>query len=128
MNITSFTPNLITNDMAATLAFYTEVLDFKMGMHVPEEAPFGWVQLMHGPVELMFQTSASIEEDLGIGQNGKTGGTLLFHCDVDDIEGLMKRVSEKAKLAFPMRETFYGMKEFGTYDPNGYLLVFAQRI
>ena len=128
MNISSFVPNLITHDMTATLAFYLKVLDFKMGMHVPDEAPFGWAQITHGPVELMFQTAESIEEDLGIGEKGKTGGTLLFHCHVDDIDGWMKRVSAATKVAFPMRETFYGMKEFGFYDPNGYLIVFAQRI
>jgi uncharacterized glyoxalase superfamily protein PhnB len=128
MKITSFIPNLITRDMAATLAFYTELLDFKVGMNVPEEAPFVWAQITHGPVELMWQTADSFEEDLGIAGDRETGGTLLFHTQVEDIKGWFERLDGKVKMATPMRETFYGMREFGFWDPNGYLIVLAERM
>jgi uncharacterized glyoxalase superfamily protein PhnB len=128
MNITSFTPNLITRDMAASLKFYTQLLDFQIGMHVPDEEPYVWAQITHGSIEIMLQEGGSFQEDLGIDWGGKTGGTLLFHTSVTDIQAWYDRLDGKVRMATPMRETFYGMKEFGFHDPDGYLIVFAEPV
>lgn len=127
MEIKSITPNLITDDMAATLAFYQGLLNFKLDMQVPETAPYNWCQISQGEVKLMWQTRASFAEDLGIPFDTPTGGTASFFTQVTDIEAWHSRLAHKVKMAFPMRTTFYGMKEFGFYDPSGYLIAFAER-
>ncbi|MEM0996120.1 MAG: VOC family protein [Bacteroidota bacterium] len=126
MKISTFVANLITDDMAATVAFYTEQLDFKLTMSVPEQAPFNWVLLKHDTVELMFQTRGDFSDDLKINLEEATGGTLLFHAHVVNIAGWFERLQSTVKLAFPIRHTFYGMDEFGFYDPSGYLIVLAE--
>ncbi len=31
------------------------------------------------------------------------------------------------KIALPLKDQFYGMREFAIQDPDGYLVIFAQR-
>jgi uncharacterized glyoxalase superfamily protein PhnB len=33
-----------------------------------------------------------------------------------------------AKINMPLTDQFYGMREFGMIDPEGWMLTFAQRI
>ena len=37
------------------------------------------------------------------------------------------RVSSKARVIMPMKDQFYGMREFGIEDPDGYVIFAAQR-
>ncbi|MGH9568009.1 MAG: VOC family protein [Candidatus Angelobacter sp.] len=30
------------------------------------------------------------------------------------------------KIAIPLHQEFYGMKEFAVFDPDGYLIIFAE--
>ena len=37
-------------------------------------------------------------------------------------------VSPQARVMMPMKDQFYGMREFGIEDPDGYVIFFAPRI
>jgi uncharacterized glyoxalase superfamily protein PhnB len=36
--------------------------------------------------------------------------------------------TRKAPIVMPIKDQFYGMREFGVQDPDGYVIFFAQRI
>jgi len=123
----SLTPNLIVEDMAAALHFYTEVLDFQVIASVPESGLADWAMLQKDEVMLMFQTVDSIKEDmpaLAI-QKGMAG---TFYCKVKHVQSLFDKVGHHAKIVVPMRKTFYGMLEFTVQDLNGFYLTFAEEI
>ncbi len=36
--------------------------------------------------------------------------------------------SHGVKIVIPLHTEFYGMKEFAVFDPDGYLLIFAEQV
>lgn len=40
----------------------------------------------------------------------------------------LSRIEAKARVVMPLKDQFYGMREFGIEDPDGYVIFFAQRI
>lgn len=122
----SATPNLLVSDVSASLAFYQDVLGFELVRSVPDEAPFVFVWLKRGGVELFLndvKTAAdSIKLDL------RAGGTSTLYVDVSDVKALLDQLTGRAKVVMPLTDQFYGMREFAILDPDGYLVTFAQRI
>jgi len=51
----SLTPNLMVADVNETIAFYRDVLGFKLIQTVPDEGDFVWASVQYRDVELMFQ-------------------------------------------------------------------------
>jgi hypothetical protein len=56
----------------------------------------------------------------------KKGSFGTFFIKMTGIEELHDSVKGKLDIALEMRTTFYGMKEFGIKDPDGYYMVFAE--
>ena len=121
----NLTPNIVVKDVNATIDFYREVLGFAVVATVPETGKFGWANLKRDDVEMMFQSQESIIEDMNLFEGQNPGGTLTFYIGVNDIQSLYERVKNRAKIALDMRTTFYGAREFGIEDLNGYILVFS---
>ena len=63
-----------------------------------------------------------------IGKGNFNGANARFH-DLDAL-GVIRygTIKDRADIVFDMRTTFYGMREFGIRDGNGYVVVFAQRV
>jgi uncharacterized glyoxalase superfamily protein PhnB len=57
---------------------------------------------------------------------------LFITLEADDaargIDALFRAVDGKARVVMPLKDQFYGMREFGITDPDGYVIFFAQRI
>jgi hypothetical protein len=53
-------------------------------------------------------------------------GSVYFTCD--DVDELWDAVQDRARVCYPIESFAYGMREFGIYDPNGYLLQFGGSI
>ena len=121
----SLAPNIFTNDMKVTVAFY-ELLGFKITMSVPEEGDdLVWAMMVNGSVTLMFQTYESLADDLP--EISRTdGGSLLLYINLRDIHGFFDRIKDKATVLKGLEKTFYGATEFSIKDNNGYVLTFAE--
>ena len=119
------TPNLIVSDMPASVTFYRDVLKFGIERTVPDEAPYVFVWLKRGSVELFLNEMKTVA---AVFPNLRAGGTSTLYVVVDDVKGLMEEVTSRAQIAMPMTDQFYGMREFAIFDPDGYLITFAQRI
>ncbi|MBB5396976.1 glyoxalase/bleomycin resistance/extradiol dioxygenase family protein [Mucilaginibacter sp. AK015] len=121
----SLSPNIFVNDMKATVAFY-KLLGFEVTMSVPEAGEeLVWAMMTSGKVTMMFQTYASLADELP--EIKRTdGGSLLLYINVNDINGLFDRIKDSVKVLKGLEKTFYGATEFSILDNNGYVLTFAQ--
>jgi uncharacterized glyoxalase superfamily protein PhnB len=125
------TPNLIVADMEKSLKFYRDVLGFTVSQTVPpDKGPFIFAWMQHGDAVVFLNQRMPPQPgqpDLFAGR--QIGGTLSLYIAMEGIDEFLKTVEgHGVKLAVPLHKEFYGMKEFAVYDPDGYLLIFAERV
>ncbi|GAB3914976.1 VOC family protein [Mucilaginibacter boryungensis] len=121
----TISPNIFTNDMKATIAFY-QLLGFTKTMSVPEEGDdLVWVMMNNGSVTMMFQTFESLADDLPE-ISRKNGGSLLLYINLKNIKAFFNEIQSKVTVLKGLETTFYGATEFSIKDNNGYVLTFAE--
>jgi uncharacterized glyoxalase superfamily protein PhnB len=98
---------------------------FEKTAEVPDGDKFAFVMLQKGKVELMYQSFASADKDVGtISQMVRKGPTFLY-VEVDNLEEPINAV-KGAEVVMPKRTTFYGSTEIGIKDPAGHFVTFAE--
>lgn len=122
------TPNLVVRDINQSLEFYTRVLGFQPGMHVPDSPPYVFASVTGGAVEIFLNDRAEVAKDMP--ELAQREPNLCLYIEVDDVDGLHKKLSTAGAAAVvkPPATQFYGMREFVVRDPDGHLLMFAQRV
>jgi uncharacterized glyoxalase superfamily protein PhnB len=133
MKLTDVVPNLIVADIDRSLAFYREVLGFSVVATVPEQGPlvFAWVQ--RDDVSVFLNSAAGAAADFPALAERPIGGTatLFMTLDAEDIrtgiDAMFAAVSRGARVVMPLKDQFYGMREFAIEDPDGYVVIFAQK-
>ncbi len=127
------TPIMTVERIEPCLSFWTERLGFEITATVPHGDAIGFAMLNKGNVELMYQSRASIEEDLGAssastGHEGLVGrlaeSTTTLFIEVEALDPVV-RALEGADVVVPRRQTFYGMDEIFVRAPCGTLVGFA---
>ena len=119
---TKVTPILIVEAIEPCLSFW-ERLGFQTTVTVPHGEHIGFAILVNGPVELMYQTFASLAGDV-TGLTFARGG--ITYIEVDEIKKVEAGLSPES-IAVPLRKTFYGAWEIFAYEPGGNLIGFAQQ-
>jgi uncharacterized glyoxalase superfamily protein PhnB len=133
MKLSDVTPNLVVSNVERSLAFYRDVLGFSVTATVPDAAPLAFAWMQRDGVSVFLNSLESVEEhaDLAARQIGGTA-TLFITIEADDvnsgIDALFASISPRAKVMMKLKDQFYGMREFGIEDPDGYVVFFAQRI
>jgi len=128
MKLTGLTPNLITEDVGRSAAFYRDVLGFTVARTVPDEAPFVFVWLERDGVTVFLNDAKTVHNDLPDVPSfvpGKSGVAMFIA--VEDVAGLWAAVRDKARVIMPLKDQWYGMTEFAITDPDGYVITFAER-
>ena len=121
----SLSPNIFVENMNDTIRFY-ESIGFKVAMSVPSEGgDFVWAMMTNGAVTFMFQTFASLGEELPQ-INRTNGGSLLFYINIKGIRKFFDDVKDKVTVLKGLEKTFYGATEFSILDNNNYVLTFAE--
>ena len=115
MIVTELTPVLRTWDIPGTVAFYRDVLGFEVLTHEAH-----WAMLRLDEVRVMLSGPNAHEGDV----RPAFTGSLYFR--VTDAGAVWERVHNEARVCYPIEDFEYGMREFGIYDNNGYLLQFGQ--
>jgi len=134
MKFTDVTPNLIVSDIDRSLAFYRDVLGFTVVTTVPDAAPFVFVWVQRDDVSVFLNTVGSVKDTLPDLAARSVGGTNPLFMMVDapspaaGIDALFDLVKSRARVIMPLKDQFYGMREFGIEDPDGYVIFVAQRI
>jgi len=121
----SLSPNIFVKSMNETIAFYKSI-GFNLLMTVPAEGDeFVWAMMTNGAVTFMFQTFASLGEELP--QISRTnGGSLLFYINIKGIRAFFDEVKDKVTILKGLEKAFYGPTEFSMLDNNNYVLTFAE--
>jgi uncharacterized glyoxalase superfamily protein PhnB len=122
----NLTPNVFVHDIAKTIEFYKE-LGFTVSMNVPEQAPFVWVNMSCGKVNMMFQTWESLGEELPEISRDTGSGPGLYYINIKNIRSYFENIKTKATVLKGLEKTFYGATEFSIKDLNGIVLTFAER-
>lgn len=127
------TPIITVEAIEPCLAFWTERLGFEVPVTVPHGDALGFAILQGDGAELMYQTRASIDADLGesgapagLGSELASGCSLLF-VEVDAIDPLLAKL-EGVEVVVPRRQTFYGMDELFVRAPCGTVVGFAAKV
>ena len=115
MEIEALTPMLRTWDLPATVEFYTGVLGFTC-----DSRSETWASLKRNRVGLMLSVQNHHERD----QAPAFTGSLYFRTD--KVDEFWLAVKDRARVCYAIETFSYGMREFGIYDNNGYLLQFGQ--
>jgi catechol 2,3-dioxygenase-like lactoylglutathione lyase family enzyme len=110
---------LWTEDLAATIEFYTRVLGFTCD---ETNDDWGWASLFLDDVGLML---AKPNEHTPYDKIGFTG---TFYFATDDVEAMWLKVKDKARVCYDIETFPWGMREFAVYDNNGYMLQFGQEV
>jgi uncharacterized glyoxalase superfamily protein PhnB len=121
----SMTPNLMVHDVNKTIEFYRDVLGFEFVASVPDSGQFDWAMMKHGPVEIMFQSAASLAKDLPTFVKMGPGGAFTLFIKMEDSKSFYGKVKGKAEIVQELTKTFYDMEEFSIKDLDGYILTFA---
>ena len=133
MKFADVTPNLIVSDIDRSLRFYRDVLGFSVVTTVPDAAPFVFVWLQRDHIQVFLNAREGVGEDLPALAARAIGGTntlfMVLESDSAEtgVDALFAEVSGKAPVVMPLKTQFYGMREFGIEDPDGYVILFAQR-
>jgi uncharacterized glyoxalase superfamily protein PhnB len=115
------TPNLLVNDVAASLRFYEQTLGLQRRVTVPEREPYTFVSLVAGSIEIFLNQDEARTPH-------KAGGMSLY-VELEGLDRLLDRVQQHgARIEVPLNETFYGMREFAILDPDGYMIIFAEPV
>jgi hypothetical protein len=127
------TPILVVDRIEPVIPFWK-----KLGVTPTTEVPDGtandgrlaFVILAAEGIEIMYQTVASIKEDLLRSASVKEAfrtdpqQTTLF-IEVSDLTEVERNLRGE-RLIMPRRTTFYGSTELGYTDPAGNIVVFAE--
>lgn len=108
-----------TDDLKGSVDFYVNTLDFECEEFRED---WGWALLVLDRVEIMLTRP---NEHTPYDKIGFTGS---FYFTTDDVDALWEKLKDKVKVCYGIEDFFYGMREFGIYDNNGYLLQFGQEV
>lgn len=129
MKFQKLTPNLVVRDVAASMQFYRTVLGFETAFTVPEQAPYVFGAMRAGDVEIFFNDQKTVAADYPELGAKPIGGALTLFIEIEGIEDLFQQVQQHGvKITMPMKDQFYGMREFAMLDPEGWEITFAERI
>jgi hypothetical protein len=121
--VKKITTVLMVEKIEPCLPFW-ERLGFARGAEVPHGPGLGFIILAKDGVEVMYQTRASVMDDIPALAAAPMGGTMLF-IEVGDLEAVIAALGD-APVTVPRRKTFYGMDEIGVREPGGNAILFAQ--
>ena len=122
MTIKAIAPQLRTTDMAATIAFYTEMLGFSIAFNYQDFYVGITVgnQMLH--LKHIDETDPSIRfVDLG--------GHLHLYFDVEDVISFADQLKAKGvHLVKEVHETDWNTREIVLYDDQGHTLYFGEQL
>ncbi|HEY1925667.1 MAG TPA: VOC family protein [Candidatus Acidoferrum sp.] len=127
MNVKRITPVLFVKEIEPMLTFWVEALGFAKTIEVPHGDKLGFVALQKDGTEIMYQTHASLGDDMPLVLEAAKKGPTFLYIEVDSL-GAVLAALKKYKIEQPERTAFYGMREVGYQDPGGHFVTFAQRV
>ncbi len=127
MNVKRITPVLFVKDIETVLPFWVDALGFAKTIEVPHGDKLGFVALQKGNTQVMYQSFASLGEDMPLIAEAARKGPTFLYIEVDNLDAVLAAL-HSSKIVQPERTAFYGMREVGYQDPSGHFVTFAQPV
>ena len=124
MKLKKSTPVIHVEQIEPMLPFWTR-LGFEATLQIPEGDHLGFVILVRDGIEVMYQSRASVANDVAALAAEPFGSRTNLFMEVEDLAGFMELV-RGAPVVVPERRTFYGAHEFGVRAPCGTVVAFAE--
>lgn len=119
------TPVLLVDEIEPCVPFW-EAQGFDKTAEVPHGERLGFVILEKSGLEIMYQTRASVADDVPALADAPGGGAFLF-LEVMDLDLTIELLGD-APVVLPRRKTFYGMEEIVVREPGGHTVTFAMPV
>ena len=118
MTIRKLTPNLMVEDVRATVDFYGDILGFDLVMAVPESQDgiltelsgtetIVYALVRNGSSELMFQSQKSMGEDIPMLAGKSVGASVSLYLETDGINEICDRIRPKVQIVKNLFTTWY---------------------
>ena len=121
------TPNLIVDDVNATIKWYQDVLTcFEVVVTDPGKGKLDRALMSCEDVDIMFQSRDSIAKSFGEFLDKENNGNVVIYIEMEYLKGLRKMINHKVEVVKDIHTTSYGIQEFAIRDCNGFILVFAE--
>jgi hypothetical protein len=121
------TPILTVDAIEPCLPFWTDRLDFEVTATVPHEGVIGFAMLRKGPVEIMYQSRASVADDVPAIADLVAGQTTTLFVEVEALDPVVEAL-DGVQVLVPRRQTFYGMDEIFVRADCGTVVGFAAAV
>ena len=121
MEIKNLAPILLVDAIEPCLPFWVDRLGFAVTVSVPGDGKLVFAIVAKGGVEVMLQSRASANDDLG--DIGVIGPSMLY-IRVAALDAVLAAVPA-GDIVVPRRTTFYGADEVYVRDPAGNVIGFA---
>jgi uncharacterized glyoxalase superfamily protein PhnB len=106
--------------------FWVDRLGFALANEVPgPEGKLVFASVQLGPVEIMYQTRASVVEDQPGTAKDLMGHSVALFITVDDLDKVERAVAG-APVVKARHDTFYGSTEIYVKEPGGNTVGFAK--
>lgn len=125
--VKKLTPVLMVDAIEPCLSLWIDRLGWEKTVEVPEGDKLGFVILAKDGAEVMYQTWASVEKDVGHAPKRAVGTSVGLFIEVTDLDEIVEQL-DGVPLVLPRRKTFYGMDEVGVAEAGGHTVVFAQQV
>ncbi|OFW07427.1 MAG: hypothetical protein A3H96_05505 [Acidobacteria bacterium RIFCSPLOWO2_02_FULL_67_36] len=123
LQLKHLTPVLVVDRVEPCVAFWVERLGFVQENQVPgPDGALVFASVKSGDVEVMYQTRASVEADMGAPAAGTASVLFITTDDLDAVE----RAVAGAPVVKPRHQTFYGSTELYIREPGGHVVGFAR--
>lgn len=119
MKLKDFTPLLNVRDCANSLAFYENLLGFKVTQKYEIEGRVRWALLQNGPIKLMInepQDYVATEERM----KASPFSGVVFYLQVDSVYDAARELKAGGYSVSDPAEQDYGGHECSLRDPDGY--------
>jgi len=125
LRLRSVAPSLTADDLARSLAFYTDVLGFIVSERFTEAGQLRGVMLKAGVCE--FGVS---QDDWAKGRNRSKGQGISLWCETgQDVDALAARVKAAGgRVTQEPRDQSWGIRSFSLADPDGFLLTIYRNL
>ena len=119
MKLNKLTPIIYTEEILETIRFYVDIIGFTC---VEYDADWFWARIVLDQTELM------ISKPAGQRPFDKPTFTGSLYFNTNNVNEIWNQLKDKTRICYPIENFEYGMREFGVYDNNGYLLQFGEPI
>jgi uncharacterized glyoxalase superfamily protein PhnB len=116
---TSLRPMLLTKDLRGTVDFYVSVFGFEVDEY---NEKWGWSHVSRDGVSIMF---AKPTEETAFAEPKFTGS---FYINTEAVDELWELLKDRINVCYPLDNFNHGMREFGVFDNNGYIIQFGKPI